>query len=140
MRKPKRILIVEDEAVLRGAIAESCESRGLSVAPAGTLSAARSWLGDVSFDAVLLDVQLPDGNGLSLLEDIAAEIVLVITCHPEPDLYRRLGIGHLAKPFDFADLNEELDRILALEPGSSTNPKKEDLSTYVARLLFESPR
>jgi len=110
--KLPHILIVEDETVLRRSMAEYYAERGVSVTQAGTVAAARDELRATCFDAVLLDVGLPDGSGLSLLEHVSVDRALVITSMPEPDLYRDLGIGHVPKPFDFAVLNRALDQII----------------------------
>lgn len=102
------ILVVEDETVLRRSIAEYYEERGVSVTEAGSVAAAQAELRATSFDAVLLDVGLPDGNGLSLLKYVPASRALVITSVPNPRLYRDLGVEYIPKPFDFAVLNEVL--------------------------------
>src|SRR5881396_1538086 len=62
------ILVVEDEALLRKQIGAHLEKRGADVTGAGTLEAARRLLADLSFDIVLLDVNLPDGRGTELLQ------------------------------------------------------------------------
>ena len=63
------ILVVEDESLLRKQIAAHLESLGADVTGAGTLQAARQALADCGFDFALLDVNLPDGRGTSLLEE-----------------------------------------------------------------------
>src|SRR5437773_11755231 len=62
------ILIVEDEALLRKQIGAHLEKQGADVTGADTLRAARRFLADLSFDFVLLDVNLPDGRGTDLLK------------------------------------------------------------------------
>ena len=63
------ILIVEDEGLLRKQIGAHLEKRGAEVTGADTLQAARRFLTDLSFDFVLLDVNLPDGRGTDLLKE-----------------------------------------------------------------------
>ncbi len=106
------ILIVEDEVVLRRAVIDYYGDQGISVTGVGTLAAARLELCKETFDAVLLDVGLPDGNGLSLLEFVSRGRALVITSTPDPELYRHLRVEHVPKPFDFTVLNRALKRIL----------------------------
>ena len=62
------ILVVEDESLLRKQIAAHLEALGADVTGVGTVQAARQWLRDGNVDFALLDVNLPDGRGTSLLE------------------------------------------------------------------------
>jgi two-component system, OmpR family, catabolic regulation response regulator CreB len=72
----KRILLVEDDAAFRRAFTRALE---LALAPeqldvtfveAGSLAEARARLGEGGLDAALIDVTLPDGNGLDLVREI----------------------------------------------------------------------
>src|SRR4030095_11937230 len=62
------ILVVEDESLLRKQIVAHLESVGADVTGAGTLQAAKQSLANLNFDFALLDVNLPDGRGTTLLE------------------------------------------------------------------------
>src|SRR6185503_17463381 len=62
------ILIVEDDPLLRKQLAAELEQAGADVTGAETLSTGQRWLGEMSFDFVLLDVNLPDGIGTDLLK------------------------------------------------------------------------
>jgi len=72
----KRILLVEDDASFRGvftyALGEALATEGLDVAfvEAGSLDEARVRLREDSLDAALIDVGMPDGNGLDLVGEI----------------------------------------------------------------------
>jgi DNA-binding response OmpR family regulator len=72
----KRILLVEDDAAFRvvftHAIRETLADEGFDVAfvEAGTLAEARSRLREGGLDAALIDVTMPDGNGLGLVGEI----------------------------------------------------------------------
>jgi two-component system OmpR family response regulator/two-component system response regulator QseB len=63
-----RILVVEDDAGIAGGLAASLRQANYAVDVCGTLSAAWSALRVEPFDAVLLDLGLPDGDGLDLLK------------------------------------------------------------------------
>jgi CheY-like chemotaxis protein len=75
---PLRILVVEDEAtnrvLLRAVLARSRDERVRSarLVEADTVSAARNLLVDGTWDILLLDVRLPDGNGLDLVTEVRA--------------------------------------------------------------------
>ena len=72
----KRLLLVEDDARFReaftGAVGRTLALEGLDVAfvEAGSLAEARARLREGGLDAALIDVTLPDGDGLDLVRDI----------------------------------------------------------------------
>lgn len=74
------VLVVEDEepnrALLRAVLARSTDARlrGLTLLEAADLASARSILDSRPVDLVLLDVRLPDGNGLTLINDPRPEV------------------------------------------------------------------
>jgi two-component system alkaline phosphatase synthesis response regulator PhoP len=114
------ILIVEDEVAIRAALAESLRLDGHRVVEAGTLAEGRALLAAQLPDLVLLDVRLPDGNGLELLREIrarGAEVpVLVLTARgAEED--RVLGFEHgcddyVVKPFSLRELKLRMAALL----------------------------
>ena len=120
---PRKILLVEDEdlnrtlvkAVLARAGVEAV--RAAEVLDASTLATARRRLADEDVDLVLLDMNLPDGNGLSLARDLAANgpppgrrkpVVVAVTASVLPqDRAAALEAGcdgFLDKPYAAADL------------------------------------
>ncbi len=68
----EKILIVDDEPLLRRLLEDILKSRKLQSASAPTLAAAEALLGKETFDLVLLDVRLPDGDGQRFLEQVMA--------------------------------------------------------------------
>jgi DNA-binding response OmpR family regulator len=106
------VLIVEDETLLRRALATYLERRGAVVAQAGSLAEARAALAARAFDALVLDVGLPDGDGLALLGHASVERALVVSAVPDPARYAELGVRHhLPKPLDLAHVAEHVHRI-----------------------------
>jgi DNA-binding response OmpR family regulator len=78
------VLIVEDELLLRKQISASLEKLGADVTGTDSIQRARKLVQDLSFDFVLLDVNLPDGRGTALLEEkifSASTGVIVMTAH-----------------------------------------------------------
>jgi len=117
-----RILLVEDEpanrALVRAIIARTDrpELRGVVLHEAATIAEARSVLASHPVDIVLVDVRLPDGNGLDLAADLRAhpdagtvKVVIVSASVLPAERTSALATGadaFLAKPFDPSDLVE----------------------------------
>nr|WP_316642217.1 response regulator transcription factor [uncultured Roseateles sp.] len=111
-----RILLVEDDPTLRTIMARSLSDAGHHVDTAVDLEQAR-WLWRLqAFDAVLLDLSLPDGNGLTALQEARARgdrtPVLVLTARNRTD-ERILGLDagaddYLGKPFELAEVEARL--------------------------------
>ncbi len=118
-------LIVDDDPPTRAALAEVAEMRGFSVATAGSLEEARSRLAEKAAAVVLIDLMLPDGKGLDLLEDFEGqprpEIILItghVTVDSAIDALRGGVLDYLPKPVDMPRLKtvlENVARTLALK-------------------------
>ena len=65
-----KTLIVEDSTTLCAIYAQYLDGSGLEVDSVETLSAARESLAKADVQLVLLDIELPDGNGLDLIDDL----------------------------------------------------------------------
>src|SRR6185295_8236519 len=105
------ILIVEDEPLLRRQISSGLERLGADVTAAGTLDATRRLVAELSFDFVLLDVNLPDGKGTDLIkEKVFSQSTSVIVMTADGGVTgaveaMRLGaLDYLVKPFDPGEL------------------------------------
>ncbi len=109
-----RILIVEDDAVLRKHLGRLFLREGYEVHTAEDCATARRHLMETQFDALLLDVALPDGSGLDVLAEIAErqrpQRTVVMTAFTAPEneaLARQLKVGCLLrKPVDLMRLIE----------------------------------
>lgn len=115
-----RIVIVEDQLSLQASLQRGLTEEGFEVLTAGTGQSAYALLCREPVDAILLDLMLPDGDGLSLLRKLRSEEirvpVLVITAK---DSIRDRVIGldsgaddYLVKPFDFEELLARLRAIM----------------------------
>jgi two-component system, NtrC family, response regulator AtoC len=110
-------LIVEDEPLLRKQIASYLESLGADVTAVDSLQRTKKLLQDLSFDFVLLDVNLPDGLGTDLLKQKAFSAntgVIVMTAEGgisgAVEAMRLGALDYLAKPFEIAQLPLTLTR------------------------------
>ena len=66
----RRVLLVEDSAMISGALRMLLEAGGFDVTIAATAAEAAAWDGASGPDVMLLDVGLPDGDGLSVIEKL----------------------------------------------------------------------
>lgn len=73
MEKRKRILLIEDDEPLRESIRSFLDQNGFLTAESRCLADARQRLKQETFDLVLLDLTLPDGHGLDVLDWFAAQ-------------------------------------------------------------------
>ncbi|HWH69846.1 MAG TPA: response regulator, partial [Candidatus Sulfotelmatobacter sp.] len=112
------ILVLEDELLLRKQLTAHLERLGADVTGAGTVSAARQLLANLSFDFALLDVNLPDGRGTDLLQERAFPAhtgVIVMTANGgvtgAVEAMRLGALDYLAKPFDALELPLVIQRV-----------------------------
>jgi two-component system response regulator AtoC len=107
-----RVLIVDDEQNIRGSLQKYLGLEKIEAQSAESGEAARDWLSRERFDAVILDLRLPDVSGQEVLEWILGRgisaPVIMISAHGEiADAVRSLKTGardYLVKPFDPAEL------------------------------------
>jgi DNA-binding response OmpR family regulator len=114
-----RVLLVEDDARLAGMVADYLGEAGFRAAIAATGGEAQRLLRREAFDAVILDLMLPDTDGLDLCRQIRAEStipLLMLTARGDP-LDRVVGLelgadDYLPKPFEPRELLARLRAIL----------------------------
>jgi two-component system OmpR family response regulator len=107
-----RILLIEDDERLTTTLSDSLRSEGYAVDIASTAEDGRWMATEIQFDAIILDVGLPDGDGIDLCailrDDGVWSPILVLTAHAEIDQrVRGLDAGaddYLSKPFSFDEL------------------------------------
>jgi two-component system phosphate regulon response regulator OmpR len=116
-----RLLLIDDDTRLTAMVADYLQANGFEVTAAGSLASGREQLRQGGFDALLLDLMLPDGDGLDLTRELRADArtrrlpLLMLTARGEPpDRIVGLEIGaddYLPKPFEPREL---LARVKAL--------------------------
>jgi DNA-binding response OmpR family regulator len=117
----KQLLLIDDDARLAQMVGDYLRGHGFEVEVAGTLAAGRQRIAARVFDALILDLMLPDGDGLDLTRELRADLrtrrlpLLMLTARGEPmDRIVGLEIGaddYLPKPFEPREL---LARVKAL--------------------------
>lgn len=115
-----RILIVEDDDILRDGLAVGLRLAGFSPEAVACLADARAALTSGVFEAMVLDLMLPDGSGRTLLRELrGAENripVLILTARDQlDDRVSGLDAGaddYLGKPFELEELAARLRAIL----------------------------
>ncbi len=114
------ILLVEDEKLLRWALSEQLKRAGHEVHAAANLAEAKTHLEAHQPDVLLLDISLPDGNGLDFyernqdrLEDTVAIVMTAVGAVEEAVRAMKLGaLDFLNKPVDNEDLVHLIERSL----------------------------
>ncbi|SDG70065.1 sigma-54-dependent transcriptional regulator [Desulfosporosinus hippei] len=113
-----RILILDDEAELRSVISKRLRRKGYEVFETGTIQGGLDLCKENLFDGVLLDLKLPDGNGLDLLEQIKVQQpdvqIIMLTGHGTIESAieaMKLGaFDYLTKPCNLAELEISLQK------------------------------
>lgn len=121
-----RLLLIEDNERLAESLLEGLEGEGFVLDRFGTLAMARSALATAHYDLVLLDLGMPDGDGMDLIRALrqsgSSTPVLVITARDAlGDRIRGLDSGaddYLVKPFSTLELAARC-RALLRRPGGS---------------------
>ena len=132
-----KLLLIDDDARLTAMVGDYLRANGHEVDVAGSLALGRDRLAQFHYDALVLDLMLPDGDGLDLTRTLRADPrfkrlpLLLLTARGEP-LDRVLGLemgadDYLAKPFEAREL---LARIKALLRRSQPEPPSEDLLRF----------
>ncbi|MBH1957667.1 MAG: sigma-54-dependent Fis family transcriptional regulator [Burkholderiales bacterium] len=164
---PARILIIDDEPDLRTLYELTLLRQGYRVEAAGDLQQAREHLKAHRFDAVITDMRLPDGLGLELLRDLAAqqrpERCVVITAHGSAEnaveALKAGAFDYLTKPVDLKQFRNVVASAIqetthlgraavkgetrAATPGASVAAgefcKPADAAAMLQKLVGESP-
>ncbi|MEM7350428.1 MAG: sigma-54 dependent transcriptional regulator [Acidobacteriota bacterium] len=116
MPQPDLILIVEDEPGLRESLGDALQAEGYSVEIAADLAQARAVLSHSEPSGLLLDLALPDGSGMELIEELSEQVlapaIVVLTADAAIDsavgAVRSGASDYLGKPFSLELLRHRL--------------------------------
>lgn len=117
------VLIVEDDPSISGLVQQILEEEGFSVRAAGTGADAEAGVDQFRPDLVILDIMLPDTDGLMLcsrlLAKTSAPIIMLSGSRRESDRILSLRLGaddFIAKPFDALELVARVEAVLRRAP------------------------
>ena len=130
----QRVLVVDDEPAIRELVELALRYEGYTVTKAATAKEAQALLTGVRPSIVVLDIMLPDGNGLELAERLRRQAdpvpILFLTARDAiADRVRGLKVGddYLIKPFAVDELIARVEAVL----------RRTAVTTSASRLVFE---
>lgn len=141
-REKQSVLIVEDDEDLAEGICMSLRSNELEFVRCSTVSQAKKQLADSSFHLLILDIDLPDGSGLDLCQEVRRSsrvpIALLTAKDMELDIVAGLECGaddYITKPFSLMVLRA---RIRALLRRGDNDHQKSEYKNSIFRFSFDT--
>lgn len=115
-----KLLIIEDEKSLRESIIDFLQVEGYLCEEAQTLAEGYEKMNLYGYDCLLIDIGLPDGNGLSLIKELKklhpeTGIIIISARNSIDDKIEGLDLGaddYLSKPFHLSELNSRIKSVL----------------------------
>ena len=119
----EKIVVVDDELMIRKTLETQLRNKRYSVASASDLKGARKILCRDSFDLVFLDLRLPDGEGTDLLEEIVAKpdgpMVVMMTgfgsVESAVSCMQMGAFDYVVKPFSFDQIEVVVDKVTSFD-------------------------
>ena len=144
----KHVLIVDDEADIRELLVLTLMRMGVEADSVATCTDAFARLAERSYDLCLTDMRLPDGDGLSVLERIAAEHgntpVAVITAYGSTEnavaALKAGAFDYISKPIQLKQLREVITAALNLPRTSGERAERGKKAAPVEKLQSNGPR
>lgn len=129
-----KILIIEDEKELAKSMVEYLSEEKYLCEVVSTFIEAIDKVKTFSYDCILLDITLPDGNGLKILEELKKEnkqdgVIIISAKNSIDDKIKGLQIGaddYLTKPFHLSELTARVYSLIRRKQFNSSNVIKQD--------------
>ena len=129
-----RILVVEDDRLLNNTLCYNLNTAGYAVDSALTKSAAGSFLTKQDYDLIVLDVNLPDGNGFDFCREVKERrpdtaIIFLTANDMESDMLKGYELGaddYVTKPFPMSVFQKKLAALLSRIAKQSEEDKYND--------------
>jgi DNA-binding NtrC family response regulator len=143
----RRILLVEDDPLHRDMLAEALADKGYQVSPAANGQEALEALAGAGFQAALVDIRLPDVNGMELLDHLLTRhsecTVLLMTGQATVEAavtaMKKGAYDYLAKPFRIELLLLKLERLFHLKEVEGENRRLRE-ATSQGGMVASSPK
>lgn len=141
----RRILIVEDEEIIRSALRKLLQHAGYDVSDAGSVDAAERQFYLQQFDLIISDLRLPGAPGTELINRAPGTPVLIMTSYASlrsaVDSMKLGAVEYIAKPFDHDEMLAAVETILAQNAAQKDSPAGDngepaDLSGDPANIMF----
>ncbi|WP_294332973.1 response regulator transcription factor [Chryseobacterium sp. sg2396] len=129
-----KILIIEDETELAKSISEYLSGENYICEFAPTFSEAMDKIETFQYDCILLDIMLPDGNGLAILEELKRQnkqdgVIIISAKNALDDKIKGLQLGaddYLTKPFHLSELMARIYSIIRRKQFNNSNVIKQN--------------
>ena len=132
MRNVVQVVVVDDEADIRDTVQDYLELHGFGVTTADGGEALRRIVAEQSVDVVLLDINMPGEDGLSLArflrENCSVGIIMLTAAGETVDRIVGLEMGaddYMAKPFDLRELMARIKAVLRRSEGTAAAQENE---------------
>lgn len=143
-----KILLVEDDKVLGNGILLALKDSEKEIDLCHNLATARLKIQNDDFDLMILDINLPDGNGLDMLREIKMKknlpVILLTANDMETDVVMGLELGaddYITKPFSLAVLRARVNtQLRKRDRMASLSIVVDDLSLDFERLIFKKDK
>ncbi len=124
----KKVMIIEDDEILSGGLCYNLQKREIDPVPVYTIEEAKKRLSEENYDLILIDINLPDGDGFQFAKN-------TITCHETPfifltahhlddEIIRGYHLGaddYITKPFSIKVVMEKIQAVLRRCSGEKEN-------------------
>jgi DNA-binding response OmpR family regulator len=134
-----KILLIEDEATLAQGIQEYLQAEGGLCEIAATFEQATEKVALYTYDCILVDIGLPDGNGLAIIQQLKAAhakagIIIISAKNALDDKIQGLELGaddYLGKPFHLSELNARIKALVRRQEfGGQTSIVFEEIEVF----------
>lgn len=124
------ILMVEDDSTIAFGVKYALEQEGFKIDISKDLESARGNINEKSYDVILLDVMLPDGNGYDFCKEIRkikdTPVIFLTACDDEVNIVMGLDIGgddYMTKPFRVRELISRIKAVVRRNKGEGKGKK-----------------
>lgn len=123
-----KVLIIEDDEILNAGLCYNLQKREMEPYPAHTIEEAKRLLREDSYDLILLDINLPDGDGFQFAKDIPGQydtpFIFLTAHHLEDEVIAGYHLGaddYITKPFHINIVMEKIQAVLKRCKGREEN-------------------